>query len=58
MSHRFRVPLDVIIGYADLLLEGQFGNVSTDQAGVIKELRTSGVDLLGALNRVVDSTVN
>ena len=46
LSHRFRVPLDVIIGYAELLLEGQFGNVSADQAGVIKELRTSGVDLL------------
>ena len=52
------MPLDVIIGYAELLLEGQFGNVSVDQAGVIKELRSSGVDLLSALNRVVDSTVN
>ena len=58
LSHRFRVPLDVIIGYAELLLEGQFGRVTPDQAGVIKEVRTSGVDLLGALNRVVDSSVS
>lgn len=26
LSHRFRVPLDVIIGYTELLLDGQFGD--------------------------------
>ena len=58
LSHRFRVPLDVIIGYAELLLDGQFGPATPDQAGVLKQLRASGVELLGALNRVVDSSVN
>lgn len=53
LSHRFRVPLDVIIGYADLLLEGQFGAVTAEQAGVLRQLRASGVELLGALDHVV-----
>ena len=52
------MPLDVIIGYAELLLDGQFGTVTPDQAGVLRQLRASGVELLGALDRVVDSSVN
>jgi len=58
LSHRFRIPLDVIIGYAELLLDGQFGAVTPDQSGVLKQLRHSGVELLAALNRVVDVTAN
>lgn len=53
LSHRFRVPLDVIIGYADLLLDGQFGAVAAEQAAVLRQLRASGVELLGALDHVV-----
>jgi len=54
LSHRFRVPLDVIIGYSELLLDGQFGGVTTDQSGVLRQLRHSGVELLEALDTVVD----
>lgn len=56
LSHRFRIPLDVIIGYAELLLDGQFGSITPDQSGVIKHLRHSGVELLDALNHVVAAT--
>jgi signal transduction histidine kinase len=55
LSHRFRIPLDVIIGYAELLLDGQFGVVTPEQGGVLKQLRASGVELLESLNRVVDT---
>jgi signal transduction histidine kinase len=58
MSHRFRMPLDVIIGYTDLLLDGQFGAMSPEQVGVFRQLRASGVELLGALNRVIDNHAN
>lgn len=58
LSHRFRVPLDVIIGYADLLLDGQFGALTPEQAGVLRQLGESGVELLGALDRVVDVNRN
>lgn len=54
LSHRFRIPLDVIIGYADLLLDGQFGTLTPEQAGVVKQLAHGAVELLQALNRVVD----
>ena len=54
------------VGYSPTYAEGieyfqdqvKFLESRSLAAGVIKELRTSGVDLLGALNRVVDSTVN
>lgn len=53
LSHRFRIPLDVIIGYAELLLDGQFGPLAPEQSGVLRHLRQSGVELLAALTRVV-----
>lgn len=53
LSHRFRIPLDVIIGYAELMLDGQFGTLTPDQNGVMRQLRSSGVELLEALNRLV-----
>jgi signal transduction histidine kinase len=52
LSHSFRIPLDAIIGYTELLLEGEFGPVTGDQAGVFKQLRSSGVELLESLSRV------
>lgn len=58
LSHRFRIPLDVIIGYAEILLDHQFGPLTGDQRGVLKHVRHSGVELLEALNRVVEGTGN
>jgi signal transduction histidine kinase len=49
-SHRLRTPLNVIIGYNDLLLDGEFGLLSTDQMGVLQRVRTSSLELLEAIN--------
>jgi len=54
LSHRFRVPLDVVLGYADLMLEGQFGSVSPEQAGIVRQVGRAGIELLGALERLLD----
>jgi signal transduction histidine kinase len=51
MSHRSRIPLNVIIGYSDLLFEGEFGMLSTEQAGIADRLRSSGRELLAAINK-------
>jgi len=58
ISHRFRTPLDVIFGYAELLLVGQFGSVTPEQGGIVRQLAASGVELLEVLNRLVDMSRN
>ncbi|MGH7788998.1 MAG: histidine kinase dimerization/phospho-acceptor domain-containing protein [Candidatus Binatia bacterium] len=58
LSHRFRIPLDVIIGYAELMLDDQFGALTPEQRGVMRQLRSSGVELLEALNRLVSVSRN
>jgi signal transduction histidine kinase len=54
ISHRSRVPLDVIFGYADLLLAGQFGPLPPEPAGIVRQLAQSGLELLGVLDRLAD----
>jgi len=51
MSHQSRIPLNVIIGYSDLLYEGEFGGLSPEQMGVAERLRRSGRELLVAINK-------
>lgn len=51
MSHNSRIPLNVIIGYTDLLHEGEFGPLTPEQAQVTKRLRASSRELLQVINR-------
>jgi len=51
MSHHSRIPLNVIIGYTDLLHEGEFGALTDQQKTVTKRLRSSGRELLDVINR-------
>lgn len=51
MSHHSRIPLNVIIGYSDLLHEGEFGALTAEQLNVSKRLRSSGRELLAVINR-------
>jgi len=54
MSHQLRIPLNAIIGYDDLLLDGEFGGLSPEQAGVLRRGRTSAMQLLDAINTNLD----
>src|SRR5262249_12796954 len=54
LSHRFRVPLDVVLGYADLMLGGDVGSVAPEQAGIVRQVGRAGIELLGALERLLD----
>ena len=54
LSHRFRVPLDVIFGYAELLADGQFGSLTLEQAEVVRELGHSGIEVLNTLDRLTE----
>jgi PAS domain S-box-containing protein len=54
MSHDFRTPLNAIIGFSDLLLEGTFGKLSTEQVEFLKDIRNSAEDLFRLLANILD----
>ncbi|HUI25475.1 MAG TPA: histidine kinase dimerization/phospho-acceptor domain-containing protein, partial [Candidatus Kryptonia bacterium] len=54
MSHQLRIPLNAIIGYDDLLLDGEFGSLSNEQTGVLRRGRSSAMQLLDAINTNLD----
>jgi signal transduction histidine kinase len=49
-----RTPLTVILGYVDLLLENEFGPVSTEQRGVLGKVQAAGENLHRYLGRLLD----
>ena len=51
LSHEIRTPMNGIIGFANLLLEGQLGPLEHDYAQTIK---TSAQDLLSIINDILD----
>ena len=51
MSHQSRIPLNVVIGYSDLLHEGEFGELTQEQKKVTQRLRATGRELLEVINR-------
>jgi nitrogen-specific signal transduction histidine kinase len=54
MSHEFRTPLNAILGYASLLLDGLAGELSPAQRDFIDRTRVSGRHLLGLVEEVLD----
>ncbi|MGR3319491.1 MAG: ATP-binding protein [Candidatus Anammoxibacter sp.] len=54
MSHELRTPLNGILGFADLL-EGQFfGKLNEKQIGQVKQINSSGKNLLSLINEILD----
>lgn len=54
LSHELRTPLHIITGYVQLLLEGSFGLLTPEQAGVLQRVQRSGRDLLELVTGVLD----
>jgi PAS domain S-box-containing protein len=54
MSHELRTPLNAITGYADLLLLGLRGELSTTQREDVERIRRSGQHLLGLINDILN----
>ncbi len=54
MSHELRTPLNSIIGFSDLLLKGLAGPLADEQQKQVGMINTSGRDLLGLVNDVLD----
>jgi signal transduction histidine kinase len=53
-SHDIRVPLNSIIGYTDLLLEGLYGEVQQQQKEVLERILENAQNLLEIVNTLID----
>ena len=54
MSHELRTPLAAILGYAELMEEGFYGQQSNKSLDALKRIRSNGKHLLGLINTVLD----
>lgn len=54
MSHELRTPLNAILGYAELIVDGIYGEVPEKILEVMDRVRKSGHHLLGLINAVLD----
>jgi PAS domain S-box-containing protein len=54
MSHELRTPLNSVLGLADALLEGVFGEVDEQQSQILETMRDSGHHLLELINDILD----
>jgi len=54
MSHELRTPLNAILGYAELILDGIYGEAPEKMRNVLERIQTNGKHLLGLINDVLD----
>ncbi|PWB63511.1 MAG: histidine kinase [Bradyrhizobiaceae bacterium] len=54
MSHELRTPLNAVLGYAELLADGLYGEIPAKAAEVLERIQHNGRHLLGLINDVLD----
>jgi signal transduction histidine kinase len=54
VSHEFRTPINVIIGYLDLVREGTFGACTAETLEVLEKVRTNAAFLLALVEEFLD----
>ncbi len=54
MSHELRTPLNSIIGYSEILLDGDDGELSEEAAEDVETIYNSGKHLLAIINDILD----
>lgn len=54
VSHEFRTPLNIIVGYLDLLREGTFGDCAPEATGVLEKVRGNAGYLLDLVEEFLD----
>ncbi|HUK06348.1 MAG TPA: ATP-binding protein [Stellaceae bacterium] len=54
MSHELRTPLNAVLGYAELLMDGIYGELPEKARGVLERMQSNGKHLLGLINDVLD----
>jgi signal transduction histidine kinase len=54
MSHELRTPLNAVLGYAELLVDGLYGEMPPKAGEVLERVQANGRHLLGLINDVLD----
>jgi signal transduction histidine kinase/CHASE3 domain sensor protein len=54
MSHELRTPLNAVLGYAELIQDGIYGDVPQKMQEVLERIQQNGRHLLGLINDVLD----
>ncbi|RAI41565.1 sensor histidine kinase [Rhodoplanes roseus] len=54
MSHELRTPLNAVLGYAELLVDGLYGDMPPKAIDVLDRVQANGRHLLGLINDVLD----
>ncbi len=54
MSHELRTPLNSVLGLAEALLDGVYGNLDDQQQQILVTMRDSGRHLLELINDILD----
>jgi signal transduction histidine kinase len=54
MSHELRTPLNAVLGYAELIQDGIYGEVPAKMHDVLERIQQNGRHLLGLINAVLD----
>lgn len=54
VSHDLRTPLNVILGYTDIQLDGLLGPLTTDQRDALRRVRITTLGLAGLINATLD----
>lgn len=56
MSHELRTPLSVVMGYTDLLKDGEFGDLTEQQSIILKRVKKNAGDLLVLIDALLDAS--
>jgi signal transduction histidine kinase len=56
MSHEFRTPLNAILGYTSLLLDGVSGTLTAGQRKSLERIGSNGRHLVGIISEILDLT--
>ena len=54
MSHELRTPLNHIMGFTELVVDGNFGELNNDQAEYLNDVLKSSKHLLSLINDILD----
>jgi len=54
MSHEFRTPLNAILGYTSMLLNGAYGEIADNQRRVLTRVDANSRHLLALINDILD----